>query len=139
MGILKCFVFLLGIQLSKSKIQTINVDSNDLELSKLLRSSQIHVPIFRRTICRKEQELFFYLSLPFTGEVDCPLLSQNVGRCGPSWGGRCNKKLADYAVYCNEENGWCGVTSAHKYAQSSDIYDWEPESCNRLSLKRNEF
>ena len=84
---------------------------------------------FFNTICRKEQESLFYLSLPFTEEVDCPLLSQNVGRCGPSWGGRCNKKLADYAVYCNEENGWCGVTSAHKYAQSSDLYDWEPESC----------
>ena len=73
------------------------------------------------------------LSLPFT-EPECPPLSENLGRCGPSWGGRCNKNLADYAVYCNEENGWCGVTSAHKYAQSSDLYDWEPESC-----KRNEF
>ena len=64
-------------------------------------------------------------------EPECPPLSQNYGRCGSSWGGRCNKNLADYAVYCNEDNGWCGVTSDHEHAQSSDIYDWEPESCER--------
>ena len=38
--------------------------------------------------------------------------------------------MVDYAVYCNEDNGWCGVTSGHKNAQVSDIYDWEPESCH---------
>ena len=75
----------------------------------------------------------FIISLSFI-EPECPPLSQNYGRCGSSWGGRCNKNLADYAVYCNEDNGWCGVTSDHEHAQSSDIYDWEPESC-----KRNEF
>ena len=57
-------------------------------------------------------------------EPICPPLSQNEGRCGSSWGGRCNNNLVDYAVYCNEDNGWCGTTSEHKHAQSSDIYDW---------------
>ena len=65
-------------------------------------------------------------------EPECPRLSENYGRCGPSWGGRCNKNLTDYAVYCNIDNGWCGVTSDHKHAQSSDIYDWEPESCTSI-------
>ena len=60
---------------------------------------------------------------------DCPPLSPNKGRCGPSWGGRCNHNLADYAIYCNEDNGWCGSTSDHEHAQSSDMYDWEPKSC----------
>ena len=62
---------------------------------------------------------------------ECPPLSQTLGRCGSLWGGRCNKNLVDYAVFCNEENGWCGVSSDHKYAQISDIYDWEPKSCRR--------
>ena len=62
---------------------------------------------------------------------ECPPLSPNEGRCGPSWGGRCNYNLADYAIYCNEVTGWCGVTADHHYAQSSDIYDWEPKSCKR--------
>ena len=67
-------------------------------------------------------------------EPICPPLSQNEGRCGSSWGGRCNNNLVDYAVYCNEDNGWCGTTSEHKHAQSSDIYDWEPESCKTLGI-----
>ena len=37
--------------------------------------------------------------------------------------------MADYAIYCNEDNGWCGSTSDHEHAQSSDMYDWEPKSC----------
>lgn len=68
----------------------------------------------------------------------CPPLSQNEGRCGSSWGGRCNNNLVDYAVYCNEDNGWCGTTSEHKHAQSSDIYDWEPESCKTLESCKKE-
>ena len=138
MGILKWFVFLLGIQLSKSKIQTINVHSDGLEWSKLFCNTYTSI-LTPKKFVEKNKNNSFILSLLFTEDIDCPRLSQIVGRCGPSWGGRCNKKLADYAVYCNEENGWCGVTSAHKNAQYSDIYDWEPESCNRLSLKRNEF
>ena len=56
-----------------------------------------------------------------------------MGRCGP-WdphhgGGRCNKNLVDYAVYCNVENGWCGTSEGHKNAQEGDEYDWKPKSC----------
>ena len=56
-------------------------------------------------------------------------MSQNLGRCGPEWGGRCNKDLADYAVYCNVENGWCGASDDHKLAQEGDEYDWQPKTC----------
>ena len=66
--------------------------------------------------------------MPFI-EPKCPPLSKHYGRCGNAWGGRCNKNLEDYAVYCNEDNGWCSVTSEYEHAQSSDKYDWEPESC----------
>jgi hypothetical protein len=66
-------------------------------------------------------------------ETNCPALNQdsnNPGRCGPLFGGkRCNKGLVDYAVYCNADNGWCGVTDAHKNAQADDKYDWRPQSC----------
>ena len=75
----------------------------------------------------------FIISLSFIEPI-CPPLSQNEGRCGSSWGGRCNNNLVDYAVYCNEDNGWCGTTSEHKHAQSSDIYNWEPESCKTLGI-----
>ena len=52
-----------------------------------------------------------------------------MGRCGPEWGGRCNKDLVDSAVYCNIGNGWCGTTDDHKNAQEGDEYDWQPKSC----------
>merc|ERR1712150_216350 len=55
-------------------------------------------------------------------------MGKQEGRCGPSWGGRCNKHLAYWAIYCNEWSGWCGTTGAHKDAQSSDKYDWNPSS-----------
>jgi len=52
------------------------------------------------------------------------------GRCGPKHGHfRCNKIMDSWAVYCNEANGWCGSSSAHRHAQSSDEYDWEPAAC----------
>ena len=56
MGILKWFVFLLGIQLSKSKIQTINVHSDGLEWSKLFCNTYTSILTPKNTICRKEQE-----------------------------------------------------------------------------------
>jgi len=63
----------------------------------------------------------------------CPILNydtNNPGRCGPQFRGhRCNKHLKSYALYCNTDNGWCGDTDAHKNAQSTDIYDFEPTSC----------
>ena len=55
----------------------------------------------------------------------------NGGRCGPKFGNvRCNMKLESYAMYCNEYNGWCGITSEHKNSQSTDAYDYKPKSCN---------
>ena len=62
-------------------------------------------------------------------QAECLPLSQTPGRCGPEWGGRCNKYLVDYAVYCNVENGWCGTSDDHKNAQDGDEYDWQPKTC----------
>ena len=62
-------------------------------------------------------------------QPECRPLSQTLGRCGPEWGGRCNKYLVDYAVYCNVENGWCGTSDDHKNAQDGDEYDWQPKNC----------
>ena len=73
-----------------------------------------------------EWQWFWFL---FLLDVECHPLSKTLGRCGPKWGGRCNKDLVDYAVYCNTENGWCGITDAHKNEQIGDEYDWEPKSC----------
>ena len=61
--------------------------------------------------------------------IECLPLSQDAGRCGPNWGGRCDKNLEDWAVYCNLDNGWCGDAAAHMNAQSGDAYDWESSSC----------
>ena len=78
---------------------------------------------------------FIYLYNDISNLDDCtnPLNTDTSieGRCGPKFGNvRCNKNLISYALYCNEHNGWCGNTEAHKNAQASDIYDFKPESCN---------
>ena len=41
------------------------------------------------------------------------------GRCGPKYKGQKCK----LGKYCNESNGWCGTTDAHKNAQLSTRYD----------------
>ena len=61
--------------------------------------------------------------------VVCHPLSETKGRCGKQFGGRCNKNLYDFAIYCNIDNGWCGAGDAHKNAQNGDEYDWEAQSC----------
>ena len=66
----------------------------------------------------------------FKLQAECLPLSQTPGRCGPEWGGRCNKDLVDDAVYCNERNGWCGASDGHKNAQEGDDFDWQPKRCN---------
>ena len=66
---------------------------------------------------------------PFESRVDCRPLSEAIGRCGPAYGGRCNKRLADDAVYCNTETESCGTSDDHKNAQAGDEYDWEPRLC----------
>jgi hypothetical protein len=55
----------------------------------------------------------------------------STGRCGPNFGNtKCTGKYsgADSPEYCNEANGWCGTTSAHKNAQASTTYDYVPPS-----------
>ena len=51
------------------------------------------------------------------------------GRCGPLAGySRCggggSTPEPDHAIYCNEENGWCGNTLAHRDAQPGNSYDF---------------
>ncbi|CAJ1959956.1 unnamed protein product [Cylindrotheca closterium] len=53
---------------------------------------------------------------------DCPNAPDIPGRCGPLFGGRacdCGSLLK----WCNEDNGWCGNTVAHRDMQSSITYD----------------
>ena len=55
------------------------------------------------------------------------------GRCGPQFnnitcGGGGAEPIPSWAVYCNEENGWCGITDAHRNAQASTAYDFEADS-----------
>ena len=45
-----------------------------------------------------------------------------TGRCGPLF----NEQKCQPGNYCNEKNGWCGTTDAHKNAQASTKYDGEP-------------
>ena len=50
----------------------------------------------------------------------------DTGRCGPLF----NEKKCAPGNYCNESNGWCGVTDAHKNAQESTKYDGEVKTEN---------
>merc|ERR1712176_344646 len=64
----------------------------------------------------------------------CPGLSATRGRCGPKYGGRCNRELASDAIFCNSKNGWCGNTDAHRNAQpSEDKWDAAPSTCQVLT------
>ena len=45
-----------------------------------------------------------------------------TGRCGPLF----NEQKCSPGEYCNEKNGWCGTTDAHKNAQASTKYDGQP-------------
>eukprot|EP01047_Picozoa_sp_COSAG01_P081777 COSAG01_NODE_16442_length_1236_cov_1.753738_1_plen_302_part_00 len=52
-----------------------------------------------------------------------------AGRCGPLHNNcMCSGTYSgpNAVEYCNEDNGWCGVTSAHQNAQISDAYDYIP-------------
>ena len=69
------------------------------------------------------------ITFVITNKLGCIPLSDVKGRCGPQFGGRCNKNLADWAVYCNTYNGWCGTSCRHRYAQDGDEYDWGSNKC----------
>ena len=60
-------------------------------------------------------------------------MSNTYGRCGEKFGGRCNRVLSNYAVYCNENNGHCGNTNAHRDATAGAKYDYIPASCENPS------
>jgi len=60
---------------------------------------------------------------------DCPIFNSK-NRCGPLFENTlCNGKNG--ALYCNEANGWCGNSNAHKNAQASTKYDFSsmPQKC----------
>ena len=56
-------------------------------------------------------------------------LSRHALRCGSRWGGRCNKNLMHYALYCKVETGWCSRRPKNKSLDRDDSFDWEPASC----------
>ena len=66
--------------------------------------------------------------------MECPHLSQEIGRCGAKNGGRCNKDLDENALYCNLATGWCTDTTSHRNGHLDDIYDWLPSSCKHCIL-----
>ena len=45
------------------------------------------------------------------------------GRCGPKFGDMYCTGNPAYAIYCNEDNGWCGNTHDHENEQMSTRYD----------------
>merc|ERR1719162_825072 len=48
-----------------------------------------------------------------------PGVTKDKGRCGPKF----NAKMCTGGNFCNEANGWCGDTDAHRDAQESTMYD----------------
>ena len=85
---------------------------------------------------KNSQSTDAYNYKPISCNWECPPLNQdldNPGRCGPRFGNvRCNPDLASYAMYCNESNGWCGITNGHRDAQASDKFDYKPTQCITL-------
>ena len=61
-------------------------------------------------------------------------LSRHALRCGPRWGGRCNKNLVHYARYCKVRTGWCSRRPKDKSLNRDDSYDWEPAACKGTML-----
>ena len=59
-------------------------------------------------------------------------LSRHALRCGPKWGGRCNKNKVDYALYCKVSSGWCSRKPKSNSPTRDDSYDWEPASCKGI-------
>jgi len=65
--------------------------------------------------------------------TSCPI--HHAGRCGPKFGNSiCSGEpdgQGNMLLYCNEANGWCGDTNAHKNAQASVKYDFSsmPKNC----------
>jgi hypothetical protein len=54
---------------------------------------------------------------------NCPPISED-GRCGPLYDDKvCSTYYKSWAVYCNETNGWCGPSDAHRDKQASTAYD----------------
>jgi hypothetical protein len=79
-------------------------------------------------------------------QYTCPLLenAQDNTRCGPHYshrkcGGGGDLPEPAWALYCNEDNGWCGDTVAHKNAQASNTYDFvyptTPTRCKNVQPK----
>merc|ERR1712190_512042 len=95
----------------------------------------IHPPHIREELLRRARNARPTAKPLSKAKKMCPPLNddkQNGGRCGPQFGGkRCNKNLADYALYCNMYNGWCGSTIVHKNSDMVDMYDFDPVSCKK--------
>merc|ERR1711865_1082801 len=53
------------------------------------------------------------------GMPKLPEVTKDKGRCGPKF----NAKMCTGGNFCNEANGWCGDTDAHRDAQESTMYD----------------
>jgi len=70
-------------------------------------------------------------NLPTAAVVKAPACRGGIGsgRCGPKFG---DKLCGKGGPYCNEANGWCGNTNAHKNAQPSTTYDYV-EACDKSS------
>merc|ERR1712035_64988 len=55
------------------------------------------------------------------------------GKCGPDFE---HQMCPEHYPFCNEANGWCGNTDAHRDAQSSTTYDYDVACENRRSRRR---
>jgi len=74
-------------------------------------------------------------NLPTAAVVKAPACRGGIGsgRCGPKFG---HKLCGKGWPYCNEANGWCGNTNAHKNAQPSTTYDYV-KACDKNFLDKS--
>jgi hypothetical protein len=58
------------------------------------------------------------------GENPAASLQPEEGRCGPMFNGtRCDCSQANWAVFCNSANGWCGDSAEHANADDLTKFD----------------
>ena len=136
MGIFTGLVFLVGIHLSNTKIQTINIDLNDLESSKLISLTLTYTCL---TFIRKLFVLkYSYEILLYNNPDSFPSWTQVCDTCVCDIESRkeigtymsleqCEQKCVEISD-CNAVEYWAGTSSCFKCIDPSQHYSYENEN-----------
>ena len=117
----------LGLQLCKKEEVIAGAKSNDTLQNQCSSGWTTDAPRGWYSVkgakwCGSDNTWNTYAPPSGKGSAHCCIDSEKLkGRCGPLF----NEQKCPPGGYCNEANGWCGITDAHKNAQESTKYDGE--------------